>query len=633
MNYPNEHNILCFQIIYPTNSFGQICGSGEMEDRPVLLFFDIIQCLNVATLATGCPTPQACVKECPKEAFSGLALANSGKETEAKQGMKEYCFKMSQEQWEEKTVEELITDGHCPAWVLPSRSYLGRCLPLGLAANDTKEETEVISPDATIDNKSITSQTLVMALNALGAFMSVRNFAERVLTDIAHTWWMVGVAYIAATAISFIWVVMMRFVAGIMIWTGIFMVFFMVGGLFGYSLFRYHTAKGVADLQKNIFQVNITPSYFNDVLALADTWLAFSIILGIIFFIVLLILVVLRQRIEIAIKLIKQGSKAIAQVFSTIMWPVFPFLLHIIVLLWFGGVACYLQSAGNSEYRIHYNSTVLNSNTDNHSLLLNREYIDGPFRTIPRNRYSNERDLETDISVDKPTCPQGFCLKGENDEIYQFNDECLPEQFIKAGCEKCLEKVECQFTKYETGGIYTWMNWLNLFGFYWAMCFVSAYSEMVLAGVFAKWYWTWDKNDVPFGLLFISMKNTTVFHLGTIAFGSLIIAIIKFIRAIVSYVENKLKMYNNDLVRAALCLCKCCLWCLEKFMKFINRNAYIMCAIKGTNFCLSAKDAFCLLMRNIVRVVVLNNVVNFLLFLSQLVIVVGIGVTSYFVFR
>jgi len=214
-----------------------------------------------------------------------------------------------------------------------------------------------------------------------------------------------------------------------------------------------------------------------------------------------------------------------------------------------------------------------------------------------------------------------------------FNDVCRPEQFSKTGCEKCEEKIECQFTKYETGGIYTWMNWFNLFGFYWAMCFVSAYSEMVLAGVFAKWYWTWDKNDVPFGMLFISMKNTTVFHLGTIAFGSLIIAIIKFIRTVVSYVENKLKMYNNDLVRAALCLCKCCLWCLEKFMKFINRNAYIMCAIKGTNFCLSAKDAFCLLMRNIVRVVVLNNVVNFLLFLSQLVIVVGIGVTSYFVFR
>ena len=79
-----------------------------------------------------------------------------------------------------------------------------------------------------------------------------------------------------ATFISFIWVLLMRFIAGIMVWTGIFMVFFMAGGLFGYSLFRYHEAKnGAEELQKNVFQVNITPSYFNDVLALADTWLAF----------------------------------------------------------------------------------------------------------------------------------------------------------------------------------------------------------------------------------------------------------------------------------------------------------------------------------------------------------------------
>ena len=60
-------------------------------------------------------------------------------------------------------------------------------------------------------------------------------------------------------------------------------------------------------------------------------------------------------------------------------------------------------------------------------------------------------------------------------------------------------------------------------------------------------------------------------------------------------------------------------------MRFINRNAYIMCAIKvnssdfpmkkkplllllqNTNFCKSAKDAFNLLMRNLVRVVVLDR--------------------------
>jgi len=37
-------------------------------------------------------------------------------------------------------------------------------------------------------------------------------------------------------------------------------------------------------------------------------------------------------------------------------------------------------------------------------------------------------------------------------------------------------------------------------------------------------------------------------------------------------------------------------------------------------------------MRNILRVVVLNRVVDFLLFLGKLVIVAGVGAMSYFVF-
>ena len=51
--------------------------------------------------------------------------------------------------------------------------------------------------------------------------------------------------------------------------------------------------------------------------------------------------------------------------------------------------------------------------------------------------------------------------------------------------------------------------------------------------------------------------------------------------------------------------------CLEKFMRFVNRNAYILCAVNGTNFCTSAKDAFSLLLRNSARVVVLDKVIFF----------------------
>jgi solute carrier family 44 (choline transporter-like protein), member 2/4/5 len=72
------------------------------------------------------------------------------------------------------------------------------------------------------------------------------------------------------------------------------------------------------------------------------------------------------------------------------------------------------------------------------------------------------------------------------------------------------------------------------------------------------------------------------YHLGTIAFGSLLLAICKIIRVLIEYIETKAKMYDNIVTRFIITLFKCFFWCLEKFLKFFNTNAYIVCAIKGT---------------------------------------------------
>jgi choline transporter-like protein 2/4/5 len=71
---------------------------------------------------------------------------------------------------------------------------------------------------------------------------------------------------------------------------------------------------------------------------------------------------------------------------------------------------------------------------------------------------------------------------------------------------------------------------------------------------------------------------------------------------------------------------------LEKFMRFVNRNAYVLCAINGTGFCESASEAFSLLLRNVVRVAVLDKVTDFLLFIGRLVIVTSVGILSFYVF-
>ena len=45
------------------------------------------------------------------------------------------------------------------------------------------------------------------------------------------------------------------------------------------------------------------------------------------------------------------------------------------------------------------------------------------------------------------------------------------------------------------------------------------------------------------------MWNVTVFHLGTLAFGSLVMAFVRMVRVILEYVERKVKYFNNDFAR------------------------------------------------------------------------------------
>lgn len=65
------------------------------------------------------------------------------------------------------------------------------------------------------------------------------------------------------------------------------------------------------------------------------------------------------------------------------------------------------------------------------------------------------------------------------------------------------------------------------------------------------------------------------FHSGSIAFGALIIALVQLARAILAYTQKKLKGKTGRVAKALLCMLQCCLWCFEKVLRYINRQAYI----------------------------------------------------------
>lgn len=82
-------------------------------------------------------------------------------------------------------------------------------------------------------------------------------------------------------------------------------------------------------------------------------------------------------------------------------------------------------------------------------------------------------------------------------------------------------------------------------------------------------------------------------HLGSLVFGSCIMAIATMLRLIFEYIAAKTKdQESNPVVRAAVCACRCCLWCLERCLQFITEYAYVYVAVTGKTFCSSAHASF-----------------------------------------
>uniref|UniRef100_A0A8D0DC12 Choline transporter-like protein n=1 Tax=Sander lucioperca TaxID=283035 RepID=A0A8D0DC12_SANLU len=372
---------------------------------------------------------------------------------------------------------------------------------------------------------------------------------------------------VIAMLTSLLFIVLLRFLAGIMVWVMIVMVILVIGyGIF-HCYMEYAALKGTAGSDVTLQQLGFQTD-FAVYLQIRQTWLAFMIILAIVEVIIILLLIFLRKRILIAIALIKEASRAIGHVMSSLFYPLFTFVLLAMVVAYWAVTAVFLSTSNEPIYKV-FNETACDYS-----------------RTTCNPNYST--------SLEKARCPDSMCL------------------FAFYGGETA-------YHKYLIG-----LQFYNVFLFFWCANFVTALGQMTLAGAFASYYWAFVKpDDMPAFPVFSSLGRSLrcVYHTGTLAFGSLILSIVQIIRVLLEYLDHKLQGAQNKCTKFLLCCMKCCFWCLEKFVKFINRNAYIIVAIYGKNFCTSAREGFFLLMRNMVRVAVLDKVTDFLLFLGKLLIV------------
>uniref|UniRef100_A0A671TAT2 Choline transporter-like protein n=1 Tax=Sinocyclocheilus anshuiensis TaxID=1608454 RepID=A0A671TAT2_9TELE len=544
------------KVIYPTDSLGQYCGQGKLEKQPLLFYFNMMKCASpMVLLEFQCPTPQVCVEKCPDRT---LTLVTAIGNTQDWEYYKSYCR----------------ADPGTKVSSFLKGSY-DRCFPsLG-----KKGDVITVGDQETFNDgdKMRDAKDLVAGMKNATIVMEGRQVAMKIFEDYTKSWYWILICLLVAVVLSLIFIVLLRYLAGIMVWVMIFMVIAVVACGIAHCSIKYVNLKDTPGSNITLQQLGFQPD-FSLYLHIRQSWLAFIIILAILEVIIIILLIFLRKRIRIAVQLMKEASRAVGYVMSSLFYPIFTFLLLTIVIVYWGVTAVFLSTSSEPVYKVF-----------------------------------NETD-----------CPHA-------------RQTCDPENFTLSTMKRDCPRSECLFAFY--GGETPYHKYLiilqfyNIFLFFWCANFVTALGQMTLAGAFASYYWAPNKpSDMPAYPLCASLGRSLRYHTGSLAFGSLILAIVQIIRVLLEYIDHKLKGAENKFAKFLLCCLKCCFWCLEKFIKFMNRNAYIMVAIYGKNFCRSARDAFFLLMRNVIRVVVLDKVTDFILFLGKLLIVGLVGIFAFFFF-
>lgn len=135
-----------------------------------------------------------------------------------------------------------------------------------------------------------------------------------------------------------------------------------------------------------------------------------------------------------------------------------------------------------------------------------------------------------------------------------------------------------------------------------------------------------DKNHIPKAPLFRSFYRAFRFHLGSIAFGSFLIAVVRIVRLLIWYIRKRASGTTNKVkaVRYILDCLACCMACLDRLVNWMNKNAYIHIAINGTSFCKAAHSAFQLIARNALRLLAVNFVAEYVLMLGKIAVAAAV---------
>lgn len=195
---------------------------------------------------------------------------------------------------------------------------------------------------------------------------------------------------------------------------------------------------------------------------------------------------------------------------------------------------------------------------------------------------------------------------------------------------------------YKADTLYKAMKWYHMFAFLWVSHFAIACQHYVIGASVSKWYFSESRYHLssPIGT---SVSELILYYLGSVALGSLLVAIFKIIRIVIKQIQflvqrncmsppsgstsNNLTDINN------LSATGCCgsfgfiwrlfMWFLDNIVMIINRDAYVEIAIHGYSFLDAARRAFTVLATNPLKLLAMKSVSTILLGVAKICVVFG----------
>jgi hypothetical protein len=153
---------------------------------------------------------------------------------------------------------------------------------------------------------------------------------------------------------------------------------------------------------------------------------------------------------------------------------------------------------------------------------------------------------------------------------------------------------------------------VHILGVLWTFNFIYAIGWTTQSGTVCAWFFSHETTEPPvsFGFgcstVWASYGRVFRYHLGSMAFGALILALAQFVRMILATVDYYTRdlQKSNTLLKLVIKCSQCFMWCLEKTIQFVTNYGYIFVALEGDGFCHACWETFKLIVANPAQVTV-----------------------------